>query len=99
MPWLVVAFAFLVIPVGIVSVTLIILQPVVVGFWCSWCLFTALCMLLMIVLTAGELAAVLQLLWEVKRSGKSVWKVFWKGVNRSALFISVKPLSRLKGPI
>jgi uncharacterized membrane protein len=97
MPWLVLGFAFLVIPVGVVSLTLIILQPVVVGFWCSWCLFTALCMLLMIVLTAGELAAVLQLLWEVKRSGKSVWKVFWEGANRSAFFIPVKPLSRLKG--
>jgi hypothetical protein len=79
MPWLVFAFGFLVIPVGVVSVTLIILQPVVVGFWCSWCLATASLMLLMIVLTGGELVAVLQLLWEVKRSGGSVWTVFWKG--------------------
>ena len=79
MPWLVLAFAFLVIPVGIVSITLIILQPVVVGAWCSWCLATAACMLLMIVLTAGELAAALQFLKEARKRGNSLWQTFWKG--------------------
>ena len=75
MPWLVFAFGFLVIPVGIVSVILIILQPVAVGAWCSWCLATALSMLLMIVLTAGELVAVLRHLKQSKRR----WVVFWQG--------------------
>ena len=79
MPWLVLAFAFLVIPVGVVSVTLIILQPVVVGAWCSWCLGTAASMLIMIVLTAGELAAVLQFLSEAKARGDRVWQVVWQG--------------------
>lgn len=78
-PWLVFAFAFLVIPVGIVSILLIILQPVAVGFWCSWCLATAASMLLMIVLTAGELAAALQFLRTAGKSGSSRWRVFWKG--------------------
>ncbi len=81
MPWLVFAFAFLVIPVGIASITLIILQPVVVGAWCSWCLATALSMLLMIVLTGGELAAACQVLKEAKKKGESVWKVLWKGTD------------------
>lgn len=67
------------IPVGIVSIFLIILQPVVVGTWCSWCLATAACMLIMIVLTAGELAAVLQFLLEIYRKKDSVWQAFWKG--------------------
>jgi hypothetical protein len=79
MPWLVFAFAFLVIPVGIVSVTLIILQPVAVGAWCSWCLATASCMLLMIILTAGELVGVVQFLAEVRQRKGSVWLAFWKG--------------------
>jgi hypothetical protein len=81
MPWLVFVFAFLVIPVGIVSITLIILQPVVVGAWCSWCLATAAAMLLMILLTAGELVAVLQLLKETRQKGGSLSQVFWKGVG------------------
>jgi uncharacterized membrane protein len=94
MPWLVFAFAFLVIPVGVVSITLIILQPVVVGAWCSWCLATAICMLLMIILTAGELAASFQFLKEVKRKGGNVWKTFWKGEWGARDLIEAKPYSR-----
>ncbi len=79
MPWLVFSFAFLVIPVGIISIVLIILQPVIVGAWCTWCLATAFCMLLMIVLTAGEFAATLQFLNDSVQRGESFWHVFWKG--------------------
>lgn len=81
MPWLVFSFAFLIIPVGIVSTVLIILQPIVVGAWCSWCLATAVCMLAMILLTAGEFAAVLQLLAGARKRGKSVFQLFWKGTS------------------
>lgn len=91
MPWLVFSFAFLIIPVGIVSIVLIILQPVDVGTWCSWCLATALCMLTMIVLTAGEFAATLQFLNESVRNGESFWRTFWKGERQSA-DIKTKPL-------
>ncbi len=96
MPWLVFAFAFLVIPVGIVSITLIILQPVIVGAWCSWCLATAASMLLMIVLTAGELAAVLQLLNESRQKGESMWQVFWKGAKPIYNFPAAAPRKKLK---
>lgn len=99
MPWLVFAFGFLVIPVGIVSITLIILQPVVVGAWCSWCLATAAFMLIMIVLTAGELAAVLQLMNEVRKKGGSVWNVFWKGGRPDQDSTRIKPGSRPKGEL
>jgi hypothetical protein len=97
MPWLVFAFGFLVIPVGIVSITLIILQPVVVGAWCSWCLATAAFMLIMIVLTAGELAAVLQYLNSARKRGDSLWKVFWKGGKVDRALFQAKPHSRPKG--
>jgi uncharacterized membrane protein len=81
MPWLVVAYGILVIPVSVASIALIILQPVAVGAWCSWCLGIALIMLVMIILTAPELAAVTQLLFQTKREGKPFWKVFWNGVS------------------
>jgi uncharacterized membrane protein len=80
MPWLVVFYGILVIPVSIVSITLIILQPVAVGAWCSWCLGIAFCMLFMILLTIPEFAAVLQLLYQTKQEGGSFWKVFWNGI-------------------
>lgn len=41
MPWMVAMFGALVIPLGIVSIVLIILQPVAVGAWCMLCLITA----------------------------------------------------------
>lgn len=92
MPWVVFSFAFLVIPVGAVSIFLIILQPIVVGAWCSWCLATALCMLIMIVFTAGEFAALLQFLLESKQKGQSLWRLFWKGGTAS----NIEVYARLK---
>lgn len=79
MPWLVLIFGILVVPVGIASITLIILQPVAVGAWCGWCLMTAACMLLMVVFTGGELVAVIQYLHRSYLSKKNIWRLFWKG--------------------
>ena len=97
MPWLVITFAFLVVPVGVASVVLIILQPVVVGAWCSWCLATAASMLLMIVLTGGELAAALQCLKMANDRGESMWEVFWRGTKIPNSRLSLKPHIRAKG--
>lgn len=97
MPWLVISFAFLVVPVGIASIVLIILQPVVVGAWCSWCLATAASMLLMIVLTGGELAAALQCLKAASDRGESMWEVFWSGARVPSSRLALKPNSRAKG--
>jgi uncharacterized membrane protein len=77
-PWLVLFFGFLVIPVGLVSIFLIMLQPLAVGAWCGWCLLTALCMLGMIVLTVDEVWAALQFLHRHAAPG-SRWSIFWLG--------------------
>lgn len=79
MPWLVIMFGILVIPVGLISVILIMLQPIMIGYWCFWCLLTALCMLIMIALTVDEVMAVLQFLMQTTRDGRPFWKTFWKG--------------------
>lgn len=63
MPWIVFIFAIMVVPAGLVSVLLIISQPIIVGHWCTWCLITALCMLFMIALTLDEAVAVIQNLY------------------------------------
>ena len=62
MPWMVTFFGILVVPLGIVSITLIILQPLVVGAWCTPCLIAAAAMLIMISLTLDEVVAMLQFL-------------------------------------
>lgn len=61
-PWLVLVFGILVIPVSIVSAILIILQPLVVGTWCTLCLITAVLMLIAIPFAIGEVAATIQFL-------------------------------------
>jgi len=79
MPWMVTFFGILVVPLGLVSITLIILQPVAVGAWCTPCLFAALAMLIMIALTLDEVVAMGQFLVQARREGQSVWRVFWQG--------------------
>lgn len=48
MPWMVAIFGIAVLPLGITSIILVIMQPVVVGAWCTLCLITAAAMLLMV---------------------------------------------------
>lgn len=79
MPWMVALFGFMVIPLGVVSVVLIMLQPIIIGEWCTVCLLSALFMLVMIALSLDEVIAMLQFLVQTHRAGKSVWRAFWLG--------------------
>ncbi|HSX25840.1 MAG TPA: vitamin K epoxide reductase family protein [Chlamydiales bacterium] len=84
MPWMVLLFGLIVVPLGLVTILLIILQPVVVGAWCALCLFTAFCMTIMIAYSIDEMVAVLQFLCEKRRGKKSFWEIFWKGDSCSS---------------
>lgn len=79
MPWMVAFFGVVVIPLGFVSIVLIILQPLAVGSWCTLCLLSALAMLFMIALTVDEVAAMWQFLRRRTRRGESLWHAFWMG--------------------
>ncbi len=79
MPWMVMFFGILVVPLGIVSVTLIVLQPVAVGSWCTPCLLTGLAMLIMIAFTLDEVVAMGDFLVKARRAGESLWNAFWLG--------------------
>jgi hypothetical protein len=74
-------FGFLVVPLGIVSVVLVMLQPLAVGAWCAFCLLSALFMLLMVAHSLDEVIAMMQFLMQTRRAGKSVWRTFWRGGN------------------
>ena len=79
-PWLVILFGLDVIPLGIVSATLIFLQGTVVGSWCFLCLVTGVISLLLILFAYDEIwssCIFLRRVW--KRSGQfSVfWNTFW----------------------
>jgi hypothetical protein len=79
MPGMVTLFGILVIPLGLISIVLVILQPLSVGAWCTFCLLTAALMLPMIPLEINEVFAMIQYLIERVKKGESFWKVFWKG--------------------
>ncbi|MBX9584614.1 MAG: vitamin K epoxide reductase family protein [Gemmataceae bacterium] len=79
MPWMVAMFGFLVVPLGIVSIVLIILQPLAVGAWCTLCLVTAVAMVIMISPALDEVVAMVQFLIQSRREGKPFWRTFWVG--------------------
>lgn len=79
MPWMVLMFGILVVPLGAVSIFFIIIQPIVIGTWCTLCLIAALAMLIMIPYALDELVAMGQFMYQAKREGQSLWQVFWHG--------------------
>ena len=83
-PWIVVIFGMAVGPLGAVSITLVILQPVVYNAWCTLCLTSALISLIMIGPALDEMIASLQYLRWVHDNGGSLWSAFWKGTRRES---------------
>lgn len=79
MPWMVLALAFLILPLGIVSIYFVIVQPIVIGTWCTLCLLTALAMALMIPFSLDEFVAMGQFLTASHRAAKPFWRTFWTG--------------------
>lgn len=79
MPWMVLLFGFLVIPPGVVSIVLVILQPVSVGAWCSLCLLASVVMLIMVPLTIDEVIATCQYMAKVHRERLNFWSILFRG--------------------
>lgn len=78
-PWLVFVFGILVVPVSLVSAILIILQPLVVGTWCTLCLITALCMLTAIPFAISEVYASIQYLRSKREQGALLYTLLHGG--------------------
>ncbi len=79
MPWLVVCFGILVVPLGIVSIILVCSQPIIVGHWCTWCLAAAVCCMFMITFAINEVIAVCQYIHSECKKGRGWWDVLWNG--------------------
>ena len=73
MPWLVLLFGIMIVPLGAVSIFFIIIQPVVIGTWCTLCLAAAVAMLVQIPYSFDEILATLQFLKERRRQGRPLW--------------------------
>jgi len=79
-PWMVLIFGIDVIPLGIVSAVLVLMQGAVVGAWCFLCLVTAVISLVLVWLAYDEIWSCLLFLHRVWRRSRSVavlWQVLW----------------------
>lgn len=97
MPWMVALFGIAVVPLGIISTVLIILQPLAVGAWCTFCLISGALMLIMVALSLDEIVAMVQFLIQSKRAGRSAWRTFWLGGDVASRLNEDVLLTRRKG--
>jgi nucleoside-diphosphate-sugar epimerase/uncharacterized membrane protein len=79
MPWMVLLFGIVVVPLGVVSIYFIIIQPIVIGTYCTICLMAGLAMLIMIPYALDELVAMGQFLVFNTRRGRPFWRAFFRG--------------------
>ena len=79
MPWMVTFFFILVVPLGAVSIFFIIIQPIMIGTYCTLCLIQAFAMLLMIPIALDEVVAMGQYMARSRREGRPLVRTFFKG--------------------
>jgi nucleoside-diphosphate-sugar epimerase/uncharacterized membrane protein len=86
-PWLVILFGLDVIPLGLVSAILVVLQGTTVGSWCFLCLVTAAISLALVALAYDEVwssISFLRRVWRTTRNPRVLWNVFWGKRTREA---------------
>lgn len=79
MPWLVLLFGAMIVPLGAVSIFFIIIQPIWIGTWCTLCLLGAAAMLVQIPYSLDEMLATLQFLKRRRAAGRSLLLVLLRG--------------------
>jgi hypothetical protein len=73
-----------IIPPGVTSIVLVILQPVSIGAWCTLCLVASVVMLLMVSPALDEVIATGQFLLRTRSAGGSIWRALWLGEGSAA---------------
>lgn len=92
-PWMVLLFGLDVIPLGIVSSVLVVLQGAVVGSWCFLCLFTAAVSLVLVFVVYDEVWASIRYLrriWEAEGDRRLLWDTFWGRPSERAYEIALE---------
>lgn len=79
MPWLVILFGIMIVPLGAVSIFFIIIQPIMIGTWCTLCLIAGAAMLIQIPYSLDELIATSEFLYRRKKQGRPLLRVFFQG--------------------
>ena len=79
MPWLVFLFGMMIVPLSVVSITFVIIQPIVIGTWATLTLVAAAAMLIQIPYAVDELLATVQFVIRRAKAGRSWLRVFLFG--------------------
>lgn len=79
MPWLTLLFGLMIVPLGAISIFFIIIQPILIGTYCTICLILAAAMLLQIPYSVDELVATCQFLVRRHKAGQPVLRIFLTG--------------------
>ncbi len=95
-PWLVIFFGIDVIPLGLVSILLVLSQGLIVKSWCFLCLVTASISLTLVFLAIDEVLMSCVYLFEIKKRSdwKTVWWTFWGYLSEVALEAGEAALKR-----
>ncbi|TWT64896.1 vitamin K epoxide reductase family protein [Allorhodopirellula solitaria] len=96
-PWLVILFGIDVIPLGVVSVVLVLCQAFLVGSWCFLCLVTAAISLLLVYWAWDEVRVSLTylwLIWKEHHDKRLLWDAFWGRRNERLDATAERLLSR-----
>jgi nucleoside-diphosphate-sugar epimerase len=79
MPWMVLLFGLLIVPLGAVSVVFIIIQPTIIGAICTLCLLQAAITVILIPYSIDEVLASVLYLINATRAGESFWGALFHG--------------------
>lgn len=79
MPWLVLLFGIMIVPLGAISITFIIIQPILLNTWCTLCLIASVAMLMQIPYSFDEVIATSLFLWRRWKAGRPLLKILFVG--------------------
>lgn len=79
MPWLVILFGLLIVPLSVTSISFVIIQPLVIGTWGTLTLVAAAAMLLQIPFAVDELIASVQFVRRRAKAGRNWLRVLFTG--------------------
>lgn len=79
MPWMVILFGLLIIPLGAVSVSFIMIQPPLIGALCTLCIVQAAVTVILIPYSIDEVLASCQYLYRATKAGEPFFKTLFVG--------------------
>ncbi len=84
MPWIVLLLGVIAGGLAVGGVLLAIFQPVLFHAYCTLCLGSAACSILMVGFVMAEVLATLQFLKREREQGRSTWQALWGRQARAA---------------